>query len=52
MKIHRSRLTFALLCAGIVGLISAQQTTPTRKPGYVSPPGEAPRQGRNCQGEE
>src|SRR5277367_1944231 len=39
MKILRSRLRFVLLCAGIVGLISPQQTTPDRKPGYVSPPG-------------
>jgi hypothetical protein len=34
MKIVRSGVTVALLCAGIVGL-----TAQDRKPGYVSPPG-------------
>src|ERR1700683_5441041 len=38
MKILRSSVKFVLLCACIVGLI-AQQTTPDRKGGYVSPPG-------------
>jgi hypothetical protein len=47
MKNLRSSARVVLLCAGIVGLISrfgavptsAQQNTPDRKAGYVSPPG-------------